>query len=261
MKDIDFDELDRAVSSHVNQGSSSSTSIPVKVFSPKPAEEAASSLGERRSSGRFMDVVHPSSDMRSTSDSSSSRSEDEAIQSAADNLGDAGSSTSDDNGPLESPFLADAKVEKRPLGAFSHEVHESGPAPSITNKAKISNNEEDNSGVQAIEAPLPTELNSDLLSLEADEASAVVPTEASETVPAVASQPVGPASITKQYSEQPSTGDQPAGNVFNTEAYKVPQVKTGKKKAGWLVVLWIFLLVVVGAGVDAAVSFFVLPLL
>ncbi len=69
MKDIDFDELDRAVNSVL------SSDEPVAV-APESAEEPAPeapvesststlpSPAERRRKGRFMDVVHPSSDMR-----------------------------------------------------------------------------------------------------------------------------------------------------------------------------------------------------
>jgi len=84
MQDIDFDELDRAVSSAINPSAPSATpstpseSVPVRgqfahvVHGPEPTPgPAAPSLAVRRRSGRFMDVVHPSSDMRSSSNGSS----------------------------------------------------------------------------------------------------------------------------------------------------------------------------------------------
>ena len=69
-------------------------------------------------------------------------------------------------------------------------------------------------------------------------------------------------SITQQYAESPSTGDAPATtSIFDTDAYKKPLAHPKKKSSGWLVVLWIAVLLIVGAGAGAAVYFYVLPLL
>ena len=91
MTDIDFDELDKAVNSLMQQHKdetetesptsstvASADEAPVQVSSPeaKPAEPVSSnvstdsssttpSLATKRTNGRFMDVVHPSSDMTS----------------------------------------------------------------------------------------------------------------------------------------------------------------------------------------------------
>lgn len=90
MKDLDFDELDRAVSSLLSDTAEKAVSTPeaspmtsdASVASPSvtpvaaavvaPAEDKVAgepkkkALVEKRSSGRFMDVMHPSSDMKST---------------------------------------------------------------------------------------------------------------------------------------------------------------------------------------------------
>jgi len=170
--------------------------------------------------------------------------------------------------PLESPFLSDAKVEKRPLGAFSNEVHASGPSePTVVAKPVDEPEVISPTPTPAEDAPktpdrqlqndtpLPAELQPGLLSIEANEDPSKV--TLSTAVP-TATESTGPTSITQQYTEQPSTGDKPTGSVFDTEAYKKPQ-PSKKKKSGWLIVLWIFLLLVVGAGIGAAVYFFVLP--
>ena len=78
MKDLDFDELDRAVNSAINP----QPAAPAEPVAEPPAPEtepavepvteppaptpvvSSPSPAARRSSGRFMDVVHPSSDMR-----------------------------------------------------------------------------------------------------------------------------------------------------------------------------------------------------
>jgi hypothetical protein len=101
------------------------------------------------------------------------------------------------------------------------------------------------------DTPMPAELQPGLLSIESNEDPKAL--EKEEIVP------TGPTSITQQYTQQPSTGDKPVANMFDTSAYKKPQMVTGKKKSGWLVVLWIFLLLVIGGGIGAAVYFFVLP--
>ncbi|TAL14556.1 hypothetical protein EPN95_02415 [Patescibacteria group bacterium] len=298
MKDIDFDELDRAVNSLVNPDAKSAPAetAPSEPVVSAPAEQSTTSpLAERRSTGRFMDVVHPSSDMRgsvparpaepeaTTQLDTSVPSEPQttpAVQTPSPS--DSGTNvepeatipepaTTDTSEPLESPFLADAKVEKRPLGAFSDEVHDSSPAPSI---ATASPTEPDlealslDSPLQVTskpddhpiekDTPLPAELGTDLLSIEANEDPATNKAEETPPIPAPDTTPVGPTSITPQYTQQPSTGDKPAGNIFDTAAYKKPQPVKGRK-SGLFIVLWIFLLLVVGAGIGAAVYFFVLP--
>lgn len=85
MKDIDFDELDRAVHSATNGGNSKSDDntrsepAPVDNESITPASSPVRppvSLATRRSSGRFMDVVHPSSDMRTKVGGTNSSADD-----------------------------------------------------------------------------------------------------------------------------------------------------------------------------------------
>jgi hypothetical protein len=325
MKDIDFDELDRAVNSLISPGGTpapadsttpapvASTSTPPTAPTPPPATPTSTPpLAERRSSGRFMDVVHPSSDMRGSATvppRPTSReaatitppSSAESIPAApADSAPETNTKTaawpdpidfhaasqeapestpvatpqpalpsSEMTTPLETPFLSDAKVEKRPLGAFSTDTPELTPAapgvepaPSTTpvdtsTTAPTDDTPKNEDHPIENDTPMPAELQPGLLSIESNEDSQH---EKAETAPTTAAPPtpVGPTSITQQYKEQPSTGDKPAGTVFDTEAYKKPQ-SGPKKKSGLFVVLWIFLLLVVGAGVGAAVYFFVLP--
>ena len=71
MQDIDFDELDRAVNSVSTADVPVSESVPVAVNSGTHAAEVhapttspSSTPAVRPTTGRFMDVVHPSSAMR-----------------------------------------------------------------------------------------------------------------------------------------------------------------------------------------------------
>ena len=319
MKDIDFDELDRAVNSLINPSMTQSS----VTVAPSPTTDttdisppttsilplSVTPLGQRRSSGRFMDVVHPSSDMRSGSVAARSTPteivttlphsqtvqpekdlikplpvmwpdpidlQSEPTLSASESISSPEilANDSDKNGPLESPFLTDAKVEKRPLGAFSGDMHESAhatPLISIDTSLKdkelnLTNTDEPRLSDHPIQTdmPLPAELQAGLLSIESNEDPAVSESDSSSSMaesmstlePTTSS---GPTSILKQYTEQPSTGDKPAGTIFDTAAYKKPQTHSSKKKSGWLIVLWIFLLLAVGGGVGAVVYFFVLP--
>lgn len=298
MKDIDFDELDRAVNSLVNPTTASAKTqsgtppvVSAAIDTPSTPPPVASSLGERRSSGRFMDVVHPSSDMRPSVVSPRPVSGVNQTTTPQINMPDpidmnqpsndsepttmtqpSEEPSNDTATPLESPFLADAKVEKRPLGAFSNEVHESGLTDSLAGAVSVPEDAPNLLGADTSkpsdhpigsDTPMPAELQPDLLSIEANEDPDTSKSDsnpvASASAPVVPAEPIGPTSITQQYTQQPSTGDKPVATVFDTAAYKQPQSRQGKKKPGALIVLWIFLLLVVGAGVGAAVYFFVLP--
>jgi len=306
MKDIDFDELDRAVNSLIGPKTpdakpevppTTPTPASTSPVAPPPTSTAADNsapaaapLAARRSSGRFMDVVHPSSDMRTspvpprpaahtettiTPPSSTSPTPEPAPKVEESKEPETTSApmdmpatppVEDTPSPLESPFLSDAKVEKRPLGAFSNSNETPAPAPAtplaetpkpeagdVSVDQKPENKTDHPMGT---DTPLPAELQDNLLSIEASEDTE--PKKDDTTPIPTVTMPIGSTSIPAQYTEQPSTGDQPTGAVFDTEAYKKPMAHP-KKKSGWLIVVWILLLLVVGAGVGAAIYFFVLP--
>ena len=165
MSDFDFDEIDKAVNGALgtNETQTSETAETPETAEPEqrgsltstreessPEQPASTSMpaARRGSSGRFMDMVHPSSDMRRTNaetsspaTSTTSRSTVEpasripepptfyqeakpapapVLEEAPTQEADAPSEqpTADWSSPLESPFLPDAKVEKRPLGGI-----------------------------------------------------------------------------------------------------------------------------------------------
>ena len=136
MSDFDVDELDKAVNGALTTAPSSSDDSAVSetpVATPKEEVPVSSETpvvapAARRSSGRFMDVVHPSSDMRTRQSPAivaplEAPSTDQTTPSPSV-ASDVTTSTTppteadgvDWQAPLESPFLPDAKVEKRPLG-------------------------------------------------------------------------------------------------------------------------------------------------
>lgn len=170
--------------------------------------------------------------------------------------------------PLSSPFLADAKVEKRPLG---------GAALASTGSELMV--EDENAQLPAlpkdVEPALPQELHGDIVSIAADNSTtdpskhlASEPTEIEKPVkkdsepakkPEVtvteAIAPTGPTSIPQQYKEEPNSGDQKSGAIYDTDSYHQPLTHPAKKKSGWEWVLWILAILVVGAGGGAALYF------
>lgn len=371
MQDIDFDEIDRAVSSVTNPEREPSAPVnDVPTLNSAISSHSTPSLAARRSSGRFMDVVHPSSDMRPHAPAAATfrreevslpteRTEvparpaeapaapsveafapapitepvvDEAPTRSAfhwpDPIDMAETSpvapvattpapvveavaappavpavemkpvveevpvvSAEDAfaSSLESPFLTNAKVEKRPLGAFSFSEsdlpliddfpHQPG-TPSASDSLATATTIED-----------ATELDEDILLLEADNddhgskesdvpadsaptrdpveesvVAEVLPTEAKVATPTPSPEPiddgpVGPTSITQQYKEHPNTDTQASGAIYDTATYHQPLAHPAKKGSSVLIIVWILALILVGAGIGAAVYFFVIPLL
>ena len=171
--------------------------------------------------------------------------------------------------PLSSPFLPDTKVEKRPLG---------GMALASTGSELMV--EDENAQLPAlpkdVEPVLPEELHGDVASIAADnsttdptkhaepapESRAIVKKDAPKVEPkkpavtvAEAAVPSGPASIPQQYKEEPNSGDQKNGAIYDTDSYHKPLSHPEKKKSGWGWVLWILVILLVGAGGGAALYF------
>lgn len=349
VKEFDFDELDRAVNSlispttakpdspaptnpsvdenttpAINPNSTSDPSSAPVPNSPTPTPVTPvtnNSIVEKRQSGRFMDVVHPSSDMKTATNSTPApRSRDEikvaprggepatpVASPATDNVwpdpidystSKEPAKPAESSSPAEatkpevesqitpeltvdeslnaassnSPFLPDAKVEKRPLGAFSSEHSNETPkpaeAPTTDNKPAndTPTTPEDKKpvddqplgpvGHDEVDTPLPAELQDNVLSIEADSTTpATLDTSTRDE------EPVGPTSITQQYTATPSTNKEKPGEIYDTKAYHKALKTPPKKKSSWWLVVWIVLLLVVGAGAGAAIYYFVLPAL
>lgn len=191
--------------------------------------------------------------------------------------------------PLVSPFLPGKKVEKRPLGG-ALPAEEPPHAPVLGSEAEAKPT--DNLTAQLPASPndtpaqMPEELQSDLVAVESDtngpwempkeeekppskkkapkteeSAEKLEPMPlppAPEEKPAAAEAPVptGPTSIPQQYREEPNTGDSENGAIYDTDAYHQPLRHPAQKKSGWLWVIWIVLILLVGAGGGAALYFF-----
>lgn len=323
MNDIDFDELDRAVSSVITPNASNDTPAPQPAApsvpaesTPAPATTPAPSPAARRSSGRFMDVVHPSSDMRTGTGSTQSRPLDVPSRPTAtptpapaaprstesssfqwpdplDMMGDTSTPeekqpeapeepTSDESQtPMDSPFLSDAKVEKRPLGSPTPVKSLEESLAELTAETSAA---ADEASASAPSSPPPAAAGAvDVSALEVSEETLIGASTSSDTTPGAtpipddvedpipafkgaevtAEAPVvtGPTSITQQYKEHTSTTEQPSGAIYDTESYHQPLAHPQKKQSSLAVIFWILGLIVLGAGLGAAMYFFVLPLL
>jgi hypothetical protein len=378
VKELDFDELDRAVNSLMSNApktpdaamepeekvvdiSSSTTPTsppapsvahtgtppPASPVPPAPSSSPLSTSLPSRRGGRFMDVVHPSSDMKkseparpsrqgitiaprptfdaaktaaptSTEKATDGEEKEKLIQATSapvpealiedhvsaqsdwpDPLDVAGyqhdHDTSSENAapdaktpeahespslltqkpadvPLTSPFLPDAKVEKRPLGgADLPEVSEPEEPDRISvgnagmSKTKDDPNDQLPALPKDVEPVLPEELHSDLVEVESDTTTSGIPKTEGMTPtglppepPIVDEKPVstGPTSIPQQYQEEPTSGDKDSGAIYDTNTYHQPLAHPGKKKSGWLWVVWIVIILLIGAGAGAALYFF-----
>lgn len=306
MSDFDFDELDKAVTGALGSDIApsqpdESKRVDVPESTPTPVVPAAEPVKQttppaiRRGSGRFMDVVHPSSDMRSSSrprgvftppetnppeespKPTAAVLNEEAVSSEVPLQDDmASSAVGEWSKPLESPFLPDAKVEKRPLGGntdtetFASMLEETSKEPLLEAP--------DEPRLEATTMPDPIDFanqsmalpfeNEDTGELKESEVPALPeehPLELIEpdeevTKPSAPSTPdsTGPTSITQQYTEQASAA-QLSGAIYDTENYHQPLAHEGKKHSSVWTILGIILLVILGAGAGVAFYFFVLP--
>ena len=336
MTDIDFDELDKAVSSTLGaraekKPDTATASVASEAIVEKPSEEAPE--GDKvqvevksrqtiispaaKRSGRFMDMVHPSSDMAQEKTlAPASRIKIEPTQNAPkpdledavkpDELAKVEDSdpsepqevskeapaeevsaepkiaypdpldvvplnepkidekpVDEEEEPLavavavasapvaagETPFLPDAKVEKRPLGGPAMDMAESETAPSDEQLPP--------------EAELPPALQSEVVAVESDDLPDDDETEEQKPEKEVPKEEVrvekkeAPApstglsqSIPQQYHSAAETTDETPRPVFDTDQYHQPLIPAhaGKKSGPWLFIFLILALLLVGAG-------------
>jgi hypothetical protein len=183
--------------------------------------------------------------------------------------------------PLTSPFLADTKVDKRPLGgSATMSTNETSDVPlsSIPDITK----EQLPATLEDTKSMLPEELHNDLMAIESDTTEPVRVTEKLEKEPRstrvneqpevkepviedkrepakLEQQPTpvpsGPVSIPQQYKEEPSSLEPKSGAIYDTDTYHQPLAHPAKAKSGWMWVVWTILILLLGAGVGAALFF------
>ena len=158
------------------------------------------------------------------------------------------------NEPLLTPFLADTKVEKRPLGAFSD----------------LSLSDDDNNlaepSLSGIE-PLPPELSNDVLNAESkyvNENNGFSPARQTTSSSnrfnksAVSSLDNSKSSLLNSKKEaQKASSD--INNIYDNATFHSPMSDKREKMSTWKVILVVLLLVVLGVGIGAVIYFFVMP--
>lgn len=219
----------------------------------------ASPVSPQPASGRFMDVVHPSSDMRtanSTPPPATPPVEKPSIPTPAPQV------TPDT--PL-TPFLPDAKVEKRPLGGgavpspFNDEKPANAKPPVKTpqqDEVKVEETVSINSekpveatdhkqatlNPAAYEAPSPAESPE----LSAIESAEVVPEPENQTI----------ASVESGDTEKLTTKE---GTIYDVANQPQPLGHPAKQKSGWGTVIVIIIIIALAAALGAA-AYFILGL-
>jgi hypothetical protein len=253
----------------------------------------ASSKKDEDSIGEWPDPIEMTSVPEPVNKDKDDESLSKTLQPTSDEL--AKPVVADSYTPLATPFLADTKVEKRPLGGTAVE------ADTLESTEQQNMEEEQKTAPQSDEAAqlpadpteiaplqLPEELSGDLVALEAGANTTAMTPDAVATPEAEAAQPgqkpieskmgaindpsqppvadvipnpdekllpAGPISIPQQYREEPSTGDKQSGSIYDTDTYHQPLSHPAKKKSGWMWVIWIIAILLVGAGCGAALYF------
>lgn len=242
MNDIDFDELDKAVSS---------------ALGPDATSPAVTPPAPRPPAGRFMDVVHPSSEMRpptrpmTTSPMAPPAAFPPVVSAPVSMPAMVAPAPAQvpETPALESPFLPDAKVEKRPLGS----MESTGPLDPIQSTdvppEALEVSEEALIGATESSDTKPTDT-------PAAAVESVQPAEPIEPVETPTAAPVTPGLYTERAPSLSQTRP-----IFDTEAYHQPMKTPKKKSTVLLIILWILGLLVIGSGVGALLYFYVLPLI
>lgn len=256
MTDIDFEEIDRAVASAKEQQGIIPPSADASTEQPaQPATTPSAHQVVQRSRGRVMDIIHPSAARSSANRLSINPAPRPGVESAEQQA-----NTSTSNSAPESPFIPDAKIEKRPLGGFSKpedsddksQVQTSVVTEEATTQAEVEPEVESvNSSSEMLNSSLPEELHPDLINLDSLGAEPVATEQ--ESAPQPTAEPL---SVTARVDTNKST--EPV-SIYDTDTYHKPLAHPQKKSSGVLTTLWIVLFIVIGVGVGAAVYFFVLP--
>lgn len=236
--------------------------IPETVPAPIPAPTVP-----RPATGRFMDVVHPSSVMRSNVESLDAALPVRPVSDAQANPSVSVQPPSDT--PL-TPFIPDAKVEKRPLGGIgaipspfdddtSTDAKDAIETPT-TNVATSINAELSDANKQNDDQPvLDASAFEQASPAESPEINAI---ESTEAVPESASQPETIAVVESgdtEHLKESHAAPNKEGTIYDVANQTQPLAHPAKQKSGWGVVILIVVIIIVAAALGAA-AYFILGL-
>ncbi len=325
MKDLDFDELDKAVNSLMStkdekpvdaasaepvatdtdtttpaaEEQPTSTPIPAPtapepatpepestdVAVTKPARSTVAPATRRR--GQFMDVVHPSSDMRTPATGRTGVTIAPSPPPRASVVEPTPAPETPENSTVEEAPTPPISTMPDPI-----DMQEAMAEKSTTVEPKVSATPDNASPFSSMsdssvaESPfLPdaqvekrplgsAALGGDAAAVQelndtakSDESTPAEEPASAETSDAPIDTPVSPekpaepivttvepikesaagSSIAPQYKEKESTGDKAHAALYDADNMNVPLIHPAKERSGWLWVLWTFLLVVLGA--------------
>lgn len=221
----------------------------------QPPSASVIPAAQRPSSGRFMDVVHPSSDMKV----SVPPPRDPAVEPTPnpEPLPIVAAPVQElpaVDVELSSPFLPDAKVEKRPLGDPTAPAKELDYIPNdiseeivAINSEAVTTEEASKSTQNILDAtkiePVVSEVDQQLQAIE----SAQVQTVSGDEAAALRAVESVDASVVPAAD--------PQGAIFDVEEYHQPLAHPAKQKSGWGVVIVIVVIIVLAAAVGAGAYF------
>lgn len=236
-----------------------------------PSEEqksvAAIPAATRPSSGRFMDVVHPSSDMKSPGAAPQPKTPEQPATVQSTSVAK--------NAPLASieltsPFITDAKVDKRPLGdPFADPT----PQGKELSQAEIGENDApeeivaiNSEALARVEASKDTQSVLDATKIDAttdaiDQQLQAIESIHAEPVPSTvdASLRAVESVDTANAKGAAPQGGQPQGAIYDVKEYHQPLNHPPKRKSGWGVVVIIVIIIILAAAIGAG-AFFLLGL-
>ncbi len=264
-----------------NIGSASSAETPKvataaseqPVAQPETPPPGSTNGGVKRpDSGRFMDMVHPSADMRPGASTPGVTIPEPATKSPASSeipRPVASSSTnSSSSSPLSgSPFLPDAKVEKRPLGGDTPQsAANESPAPAeevaetkpVNNEEKktVDGTEDEQRPLDAshfdVEAALQDQKLQAIESADTTQSSSSPdPLTAVESADADNLSPDAPTPS----AEEPTEPSDASGAIYDVNNYHQPLSHPAKQKSGWGVIVVILVIIVLAAAAAGAAYF------
>lgn len=248
---------------------------PAPVSPPMPTPPAAPAA--RPSGGRFMDMVHPAADMRTVSPSNldvpparqAATPVAVAPLSQPSGLQPSAASSQVAGDPIATPFLPDAKVEKRPLGSSAVDRNVLTPVLDDVNDHEqigrstdtLPINSEARGGVPNADNQRPlnplefdnvTETDQALAKLELTE---VKHEEAPRTLESVESGDTEVLKDKKPTYQEVQANTAGGGAIYDVNNYHQPLAHPKKQKSGWGIVIVIFVIILLAAALGAAAYF------
>lgn len=271
---VDVDESSQEAAS---QSTRESVSRPTQPSSPVQASVAAppaaaeppvvalppSPAVQRPATGRFMDVVHPSSAMRGAAALDTTP----PIRTSSPQVATTGTAQIASDVPL-TPFLPDAKVEKRPLGGTGAvpspfddgptDAAPQAPEPKVEETTSINSEPLQNQTKDDLQPVLDASTYEQEDTAESAEIAAVESTEVTPETSASKSGSIASVeSGDTEHLKNPQANHQ--GAIYDVENQPQALAHPTKQKSGWGTVIMIVIIIIIAAAVGAA-AYFILGL-